>query len=590
MATRRGATLALLVCMLLLAALTSCAQPKKPVLLPDARQVLRVGYTPHGHVPLDPALAADIPSDDLQPVALLFSGLMTLDDHLNPTTLDARSVDISTDGLMYTFHLRDGLTFNDGTPITSGDFAYSLNRALDPCVRDQILGETNASSSTVVLYYLAALKDGAQFGSETCVDGKPATQSSAPAIQTLVGDSITTPDSRTLTLTLAQPDAALLAALAHPVASVVERSLVERYGAGWTAQVTDFGGQGASGMYMLTGVDTSDVAGDRLTLTRNPRYGGTKPRLREVDFLPWTRADNERAAYLRGESDVMANLSWSAYAPSSLAPDVHQTPAPAVYGLWVDAGAPPLDDIRVRQALSLALDRQTLASAVAANGYAVQPTIHLVPAGEPGYNPDLTGPLGSTSPTGDPAEARALWLSYVADRCHGDASGCPAIHYFSFQRPFAATAVSHTLLSMWQAALPGATITDEAPPGVLKLSSFCRLMPLSATEWRAYYPDPRDWLANNYLPDPLGIGQTTGCATDGNIIALLNRADMELDSATRISLYQQAEHLLVSDALLIPLLQGETAWEAKPYVRDYPTPRWLWTTPQDWAGITLAPH
>lgn len=588
MATWRRLASWMIVSLTLLPVLAGCAHASKPTLLPDAQQVLRVGYMPQGRVPLDPALAAGFSVNTLQPVALLFSGLMALDDHLNPAPWDASSVDISADGVAYTFHLRDGLTFSDGTPITSDDFAYSLNRALDPCVRYQLAGDNGAGSSMPLLY-LGMLKDGDTFGNEACVNGKLA-RVAGPVIQTVIGDSIATPDSRTLTLTLAQPDAAFLSALAHPIASVVEKSLVERYGASWTAHMTQQGGQGASGMYLLSGDDTHDVAGDRLTLSRNPHYLGTKPLLHEVDFLPWGNPSDERAAYLRGESDLVNGPFWNVYAQARGDPDFHEAPMPLLVTLRVDPGSPPLDDVRVRQALSLALDRQKLAAAVATAGYGAQATYHLVPSEEPGYNPDLTGPLGSTSPGGDPAKARALWASYVTDKCHGNAATCAPIRFFEYVSPFGTAKASAMIADMWRAALPGARVGDAQVPGVLVTDNICAYFPIFPIAATGDYPDPRDWLSNTYLPDPTSSGQTSDCQTQSDIVRLLKSAEVEQDQTRRVALYQQAEQQLVSDALLIPLLQREAAWEVKPYVRSYPTPNWLWITPQDWVNIALARH
>src|SRR5207237_2186234 len=95
---------------------------------------------------LDPAVASDAFSE--QAVSLIFNGLVQLDDNLQIQPELAQSWERSVDGLLWTFHLRSHLTFSDGTPLTSKDVAYSLDRALQPTLK-----------STVSSNYLGLLKD-----------------------------------------------------------------------------------------------------------------------------------------------------------------------------------------------------------------------------------------------------------------------------------------------------------------------------------------------------------------------------------------------------------------------------------------------
>src|SRR5262249_21131265 len=92
------------------------------------------------------------------------------------------------------------------------------------------------------------------------------------------------PDAATLSLSLAQPDSAFRAKLAHPVAAVVERRVVEQYGMAWTRHLADNGGQGTSGMYRVRTYEErgADDVTERLVLERDPRFWGAKPKLREV--------------------------------------------------------------------------------------------------------------------------------------------------------------------------------------------------------------------------------------------------------------------------------------------------------------------
>src|SRR5215472_11152899 len=116
---------------------------------------------------LDPALAVDIASGEV--INTVFTGLVTLDDHLNVRPQLAASYQQLPDGLTWKFTLRPNLKFSDGTPLTSQDVVYSIDRALQP-----------AEKSVVGPLYLALIKD-----SDKLVAGK---------IKTIIGDSILTPD------------------------------------------------------------------------------------------------------------------------------------------------------------------------------------------------------------------------------------------------------------------------------------------------------------------------------------------------------------------------------------------------------------
>jgi oligopeptide transport system substrate-binding protein len=152
---------------------TAIGTPKAP----DDQQVLRTPIA----VPdldidtFDPALVPDTASD--QAVNMVFNGLVRVDDNLQVQPELAQSWSQSSDGLQWTFHLRPNLTFSDGTPLTSQDVAYSIDRALQPALK-----------SPVSLYYLSLIQD-----SDKLNAGK---------IKTIIGDSVLTPDASTVVLKL----------------------------------------------------------------------------------------------------------------------------------------------------------------------------------------------------------------------------------------------------------------------------------------------------------------------------------------------------------------------------------------------------
>ena len=207
---------------LLMVLLTGCGlpwalpQPTPDLKLPDAQQVFRpqeisdeLRYQDPALENLDPALI-HFPSD-YHNAQLLFPGLVTLDEHQRPTDWAAARHEVSADGLTYTFHLHKGMTWSDGTPIDASTFAYSINRALDPCI------------ASGVAYYLSNIKGAQSFNGGVCPVG------ALHSATTLIGSSLLVPDPLTLHIILQRPAGSFLAALTYPLSWAVPPWLVERY-------------------------------------------------------------------------------------------------------------------------------------------------------------------------------------------------------------------------------------------------------------------------------------------------------------------------------------------------------------------------
>src|SRR5436305_6174691 len=189
----------------------------------------------------DPALSTDVNS--IEAINLVFTGLVQFDDNLKIQPQLASSYDLASDGLTWTFHLRPNLKFSDGTPLTSADVVYSINRALLP-----------ATKSVVGPVYLALIKD-----SDKLNAGK---------ISTIIGDSLLTPDPNTVVIIANKKASYFLDALVYSTSYVVEKSLVEKYGTNFTDHLADNGGQGGDGPFKVQ----SWTHGTNITFVPNPNY------------------------------------------------------------------------------------------------------------------------------------------------------------------------------------------------------------------------------------------------------------------------------------------------------------------------------
>src|SRR5262245_50223323 len=124
---------------------------------PDSKQVLKryLVVTRLDVRTLDPAVVTDFYS--FFPIYLAFPSLLTFDDKLNAVPWAADSMPtVSADGLTYTFKIKAGLKWSDGSPIDANTFAYSINRSLSPC------------TASAVASYLYPIKDAAAFNGEGC--------------------------------------------------------------------------------------------------------------------------------------------------------------------------------------------------------------------------------------------------------------------------------------------------------------------------------------------------------------------------------------------------------------------------------------
>lgn len=566
----------------LLATLAGCAAPTLPwqahgpTPLPDARQVLRVSVA--GTVDnslLDPIHGSIFTFSGALALSLVWSGLLAFDSGLRPVPALADRYSVSADGLRYTFHLRTGARFSDGAPITSADAAFSLDRAAGPC--------------SYVNYYLTALKDQSRYMQEIChsnSSGLPTITAGAPGplITTLVGDALLTPDPSTLVIILAQPDGALPVKLAEPVADIVERAFVTRYGAAWPSHLGDHGGAGTSGAYVVSSSVSDGNFEQVITLTRARGYWGARPRLRQVivdthNAMSTRPGDVVFAGETRGNDPAAEANQQYIQQVMRKQPGFHQTPIRAEDRLLLDPTEPGLTDLRARQALALALNKPAIAALL--SGVA---TNHIIPPGAGAYPTALSGPVASAPLTGDQTQARALWQSYVHDRCGGEASHCPAVTLWGVIEDLVGTdpfyqALDEAIARQWQAALPGLRVRIKPVYFGLMLESLSQVYRLTSDYyWLEDYPDPQDWLQpfasppNDFSPP---------------IAALVQRAEATHDPTARLALYHQAELALINNATIIPLTQQELAWTVKPTVTNFPANPSPLIPPSVWARIEL---
>lgn len=578
---RRVAGLALML-VALLSALAGCGlsgqQPSDLASDQTLKMVLPLDYGGANPVAaLDPAQALFPPG--LQAANLLFDGLVTLDRNARIEPWGASSWIVSPDGLTYTFTLRPGQHFSDGTLVRPSDYAWSIDRLASPC-----LSVASIDSSVFTDFsFLAILKDAPAFHGESCASGKP-----VGARTSLIGDSILPDDSAgTLTLILAHPAGYFLAALATPWSDAIERSVVTGDHLGgdgsWMRNMEQGKtGQGGSGMFYLAAVENdsgSASATSQLTLKPNPHWwglsAGRRPHFSEVDILVGN-LDTFLGDASIGYGDVLSpDLLSRALPQIRQAPYYHETPSFAVASLYFNWAKAPFDDLNARKAFCLAINRAQL-DQQARQGIDI-PGWHITPQGMDGYDAQLQGPDGAPA-TGDAALAQRYWQAYLeAHDGHAPRVAMPSSLLFLRTGDTATP-----LAQMWRRVL-GVDVTVYTPdlqitsamPTYAQIADFVESVD---------YPDPEDVLS--WLSDVQVFGITMPAASP-----LLRQADALSDMAQRAPLYHQAEQMLIDSVAICPLFQVVDAYALRSWVKGGFAQNGLGVVPNDdWVSGYIARH
>jgi oligopeptide transport system substrate-binding protein len=515
----------------------------------------------------DPGISTDATS--INAINMVFTGLVQLDDNLNIQPQLAQTYDKSTDGLTYTFHLRPGLKFSDGTKLDANDVAYSIDRSLSPAINSQ---------SGVALTYLGLIKGAAD--------------RTTSKVNTVIGSGLIVQDPNTLVIHITQPAAYFLGALSYPTSYVVEKSVIDKWGQKWTDHLSDNGGQGGDGPFMVKEYNHNTG----IKFVPNPNYYGPKPQLAEVDYLPYKDRNTSYNAYLAGQADYSA-IPLPEFAQAKQSPDFHQVPALTIFYIGMNYLVKPLDNIHIRQALAIALNRDVIVKAAWHSAYI--PTCHIVPQGMYGYNSSLTCPDG-TPVTGDAAKAKQLFQQGLQEEGI-TASSFPTITYtYPTNSPEAANEVT-TEVQMWKTVL-GITIATTAISQntmyTLEVQTTGKNGPLQmwAGGWGADYPDPQDWLTlqfgDNQPYDEFNFGNNNGstAAQQRDLQKQMDAADVMSDPNARAQTYNKIEQQLVDYVAWLPIYQRPEQYMLKPYVVGFKENSQAQIPPNDWGNIYITSH
>jgi ABC-type oligopeptide transport system substrate-binding subunit len=496
---------------------------------------------------LDPARPADHQSNTV--INLVFGGLVRIDQNLQVRPDGAESWQISADGKIYTFKIRAGLKFGDGTAVTAEDFRYSINRALAL--------ETASYSAPELLKHITGATDVAEGRSPT-----------ASGVQAL--------DDRTLEIQLNEPLAYFLSELTYPHTFVAPRALIEQHGDRWTDH--------AYGIGPFRVVEWRH--NQRITLEANPFYWQGNLGIAAIEMPFFSNIEEAYELYRRGELDIIGNiqagLSSALVDEMRDSPDLRTVNALSVRYIGFNNRRAPFDNAYVRRAFALAVDKDALAQQVL--GGQVKPTNRILPQGMPGSSLPINGE------TFDPIAARAA-LGFAG---YPSGQALPKMT-LTYSNEGENSVVANFLQKSWQD-----TLRVEVALEGLPLVEFIRRLDHTYKEptngldmylsvWGADYPDPQNFLSQQLRTNsPFNNGHWSNPTFDD----LVRQADRMVEQnryRERLNLYNQAEQIAVAEVGWLPLYNPQSSILIRPTVQG------LVFTPQgiiapNWTQVRVQDH
>ena len=473
---------------------------------------------------LDPALAGDATSSGY--IVEIFGGLVTLNTDLEVVPDIAESWELSEDGMVYTFKLRDDVTFANGKPVTANDFKFSIERTCDP-----------ATQSPVADTYLGDI-----VGCREKLRGQANEISGLRAI-----------DDKTLEVQIDEPKVYFLAKLTYPTAFVVDRNTIEKEGRLWASEKPN-----GTGAFKLE----EYKFGEKLVLVPNENYyGDPKPSIDRATYI--LSGGSGMTLYETNEVDISgigaADIDRVLDPESPLNSDLVPIENLSIGYIGLNINQPPFEDPLVRQAFNHAIDKETIIEVIGRG--ITDPAYTVLPPGIPGFNADINGL------TFDPEKAKEL----LAQSTYGGAEGLPDITLHVSGAGGTPSEYVEAITEMWKQNL-GVEVFIEQTEWATFLFDITRKpnpYQLYNIGWIADYPDPQNFLDILFHCDSLD--NKTGYCNE-EVDSLLEKARVEKDKTSRFELYRQAEQIVISEAAWVPLWYSKGYVLVKPWIKDYHFP------------------
>lgn len=434
----------------------------------------------------------------------------------------AESYEVSEDGLTWTFHLREGLKWSDGSDLTANDFVYSWKRVCDPMVA--------APYAETVL--------GMVKGYEDAIGGN------------LDALAVTAPDDLTLVVELNAPCSYFGSLAAFATLSPVQQATVEANGDAWATAPETYISNGP--FYM-----TEWVPGSHITFSKNPYYWNADAiKLDRLKFVLMEDSNAAYSAYQTGEVLMIKDVPTEEIPSLEGNSDFYVDPIIGTYYVSLNIQRAPFDNADVRKALSLAIDREYVAGTLMQGTYSAASNF-MGPgwidtdgtefmANANGGNPyiDITNHEANLE------EAKQL----LADAGYPDGEGFPTITYTTNDAGYHKV-VAEYLQQAW------AELGIDLQVNIVEWSSFTPMrrngeFDAARNGWVGDYSDPSNMIELFYTTN----GNNDGKFSNADFDAAIDLSRTTLDAAERSKALHTAEDILMEEAGCIPIAYYNDFW------------------------------
>jgi len=439
----------------------------------------------------------------------IFEGLLTEDRGAQPIPGQAESWTISEDGLTYTFNLREGIVWSDGTPVTAGDFEFALRRLMDP------------ATAADYAYLQYPIMNAEEINGGTIAD---------------LGElGVKALDDTTLEITLKQPTPYFLGALTHYTAYPLPRHVVEDKGSDWVKLENIV----TNGPYR----PTEWVPGSHVTTVKSDTYyDAANLKIESAKFFVLEDESAALKRYRAGDFDIMTEFPTDQYEwMQTNMPGEPQVAAFAgLYYYVVNHNKPPFGNADVRQALAMSINREVIGPQILGTGEL--PAYSWVPPGmanygEPAYFSWKDLPYGEKV-----AEAKAL-----LEKAGFDASN-PLALQLRYNTNENHKRIAVAVAAMWkQLGIEVSLYNTEVKVHYDELQR--NIVDIGRAGWLADYNDAHNFL--NLLET--GIPNNYGRFSNAEFDALMTQSNGIVDLEKRADLMKQAEQIALDQTAAIPI-------------------------------------
>ncbi|HEY7394062.1 MAG TPA: ABC transporter substrate-binding protein [Gemmatimonadaceae bacterium] len=508
---------------LVVSTVTSCGAPGAA---PSRHEIIdsRDQYDPRS---LDPALSTDVPTG--RAVGYLFDGLTRFEPDARVEPALAERWDVSPDGSTYTFHLRHGVTFHDGSPFSAKNVVSSWERALDPATKSG------------AAQFLFPIKGAREFNGGTA--------------KTISG--LTVRDDSTIVVTLTEPLAIFVKMLAMPVAAIVPDRVPANFGEHPVG----------TGPWKLVEWRHDDY----LLFSKNPTYFAGAPKVDTLRARIIAEPSTGVAEFESGNVDILQIPETEArdwLEDESRSPLLMSVPALQLVYIGINTTRGPLADRRVRQAINYAVDVERINERLI-SGRGTR-AAGVIPPALPGYD------SARKAYPYDSLKARQL----LAEAGHPNGID---VELWTSTRPIFLRIAETVQAYLARAGIRAKIIQREAAAarGAARKGETDMIL----KDWYADYPDAEDFLYPLLASSSKGAGGNVSFYSNPVFDSIVTASRRELDELKRNAMYRQADSIAFGDAPMLFLYFYNDLYAVQPWLKGFRPP--VIFNGQRWTSVSI---